>query len=114
MRPYTIFVDLDGTIVEHNYQPGVKEDVFLSGAIERLRTWSEQGHMIVVTTARTREEARRAINHIVVNCPGEVASVTGITTGVRVLINDRSPEGQDKAHAININRDEGIDGVVLE
>lgn len=114
MRPYTIFVDLDGTLVQHNHEPETNPDVFLPGALDRLDAWYKQGHLIVITTARNPFEAKETVALIRKRFDDMVPVVYQCTTGVRVLINDRSPEGQNKAFAINVNRDEGIDGVVLE
>jgi len=114
MRPYTIFVDLDGTLVEHNYEPTIKTDVFLPGALEMLKAWHDQGHKISITTARGYKEARGAMLKIRSYVSPSVQIIVRCTTGIRVLINDRSPEGENKAFAINVNRNEGLAGVVLE
>lgn len=113
-RPYTIFVDWDGTIVKHNYTPEFTPDEFLPGAVEMLKAWKEAGHTVVVTTARhgTLEMSKimTKMHEIIPHC----LIAWGLTTGPRVLINDRSPEGATKAFAINVDRDKGIGDVVLE
>lgn len=113
-RPYTIFVDWDGTIVKHNYTPETTPDEFLPGAVEMLKAWKEAGHMVVVTTARKRTlevtELAGKLHEVLPHC----LFIYGCTTGPRVLINDRSPEGMTKAFAINVDRDKGIGDVVLE
>jgi hypothetical protein len=36
--------------------------------------------------------------------------IMGISSGVRILINDKKPDGEKAAEAINLNRNEGFNG----
>ena len=46
------FLDVDGTLVVHNYSPEEQEDVFLPGAVDFLRNTSESS-VVILTTSRT-------------------------------------------------------------
>ena len=54
----TIAVDFDGTIVEHAYPRIGKEKLF---ALDTLRTLSQQGHKIILWTARDGEYLQDAV-----------------------------------------------------
>ena len=54
----TIAVDFDGTIVEHAYPRIGKERMF---AMDTLRALSQQGHKIILWTARDGEYLRDAV-----------------------------------------------------
>lgn len=114
VRPYTIFVDLDGTLIRHNYEPFTIPDVFLPHSLDRLEAWHKLGHLVVITTARNPLEAAKPMAIIRQRLVDDVAVIYGCSTGIRVLINDRGQDGQDKAFAVNVDRNKGLDGVVLE
>ena len=120
----TIFIDFDGCILHHdsvNYlnvhsQNRLEAEWLIPGVKEKLLQWFCQGYRIIITTGRPECQrsmmldflARAGIycNQLVLDCGA----------GVRYLINDREPEQPhfDKAVAINISRNSGLDGVQLE
>lgn len=113
MKKGTIFCDVDGTLVSHDDLKGSHPQKWLPGAKEQLLQWSRE-YAIVLTTSRTNVESLDAFLFKEGFSPRDVIIVESLPRGPRFLINDRSPDGQDKAHAINVDRNEGLAGVVLE
>lgn len=104
MRPMTIFVDLDGTLVYHNYSPETVDDIFIPGSLEKVREWVAGGHKVIITTGRTQKEAAQLIHCF----PAGVSFLWDCGTGPRVLINDHKFGEGEKAFAFNVVRDGGI------
>lgn len=107
----TIFVDLDGTIVHHNYDPVLTTDVFLPGALFKLNKWSED-YEIIITTARSEADCLHVMGKM--NNYGVKIKqwVFNLGTGPRYLIND-TKEGEAKARAIEVPRNQGLAWVEL-
>jgi hypothetical protein len=105
--PATIFIDLDGTIVQHQVPP-YKPSVLIPGVIEKLLQWRQEGHRIVLTTARPFLEAEEAL--VLLRNFGFAFDecVFSITPGKRYIINDRKYDDEDKAIGINLQRDKGL------
>lgn len=112
----TVFCDIDGTIFEYrqfNDYSAVPAKL-TPGTLIRLQEWTDQGHMIILTTARpeslrehTEEELRQ---HEV---PWDKL-VMGIERGPRYLINDESPsDPRPRANGICLQRDQGLWDVSL-
>lgn len=108
----TWFIDIDGTIVEHNgYLNGM--DKPLKGAINFLRSIPEED-FIIFTTARNssfREitESFLKVNHIRYNL-----ILFDLPSGERVIINDKKPSGLLMSHSINLERDEGLSDIIVK
>lgn len=118
-RARTILVDIDGTIFKQLHRwPSVyvvlPEDL-LPGVAEKFLRWHLWGDRIILMTARA--EAYREITE------GQLRTANlhwdlllmGLPSGVRILINDMKPEeqGETTAIAINLIRDEGMEGIDL-
>lgn len=109
----TIFCDVDGTLVVHNDLTGSKPHEWLPGAKERLLSWLTE-YRVVLTTSRT-EIKNLALFFLAEGLPpGGFSVIHNLPLGPRYLINDRSAAGDDKAFAINVNRNQGLTDVVLE
>ena len=114
MMPATIFCDIDGTIIAHRdcgQWSGDPEPV--PGAVEQMHRWHRQGHLIVLTTARsedTRQNTEAELEEVGV--PWD-RLVMDLTVGPRVLINDAAPERPVAAVAYSLARDEGLGQVVI-
>lgn len=107
----TIFVDLDGTLVYHNYDPVGVDDRFLPGALTKLYTWSKT-HDIIITTARSESDCQDVmgwLNTLEINIKKWIFN---LATGPRWLIND-TKDGEMKAKAIEVQRNRGLLGVEL-
>ena len=113
LRPKTIFCDIDGTLVRH-YPPTVVAHTdhkmeLLPGTHEKLLEWDKKAYRIILTTGR--KESLRSVteSQLAEACIIYDQLLMGIGGGVRVLINDRKPNGTfDTALAINIARDQGL------
>lgn len=111
-RPKTIFCDIDGTLIQHD-SPDISfrsdyKMIVISGTLEKLLEWDRKGYNIILTTGR--KESLRTITEKQLAEAGIFYDqlIMGIGGGERCLINDRKPDGQTTATAININRNEGI------
>lgn len=111
----TVFSDIDGTIWKHEYD--IRHSMngtqrLLPGAFDNFLEWHRQGFNIILTTGRPeflREETVRQLrelgifyNHLLMDCG----------PGPRVMIND-TPNGNAKAIAVNLTRDEGMEDLVI-
>lgn len=119
-RPKTIICDIDGTLTTH--EGGVclaaKKDKgdftdLLKGTLKQFEEWELKGYKIILITGR-KESMRK-------NTESFLASlgifydqlIMGVGGGVRVLINDRKSDGRDTAFAINVDRNEGLEGIEI-
>ena len=109
----TLFIDLDGTLVIHNYHPTETNDTVIGHAIHKLINWKKEGNVVVLTTARSREHTAMFVRRVYDDY-GFVFDhiLCGLPTGERILVND-SKDGTSKATAVQIARNEGIDGIWL-
>lgn len=117
-RPYTIFCDIDGTLVVHeppNTTSRPDHDmVLLQGTIEKIIEWDKLGYKIILTTGR--KESMRAATVIQLSDCGIFYDqlVMGIGGGKRILINDRKPSNDcDYALSVNLPRNSGIGNLIL-
>jgi NDP-sugar pyrophosphorylase family protein len=110
-KPKTIFCDIDGTILQHLHAISdviTQPAHILPGVREKLNEWDSLGYHIVLTTAR--KESVRVITEQQLLSQGIVWDqlIMGITSGVRVLINDKlSPHDPDRAVGMNMITNQG-------
>lgn len=106
----TLFVDIDGTIVEYRQFTNYKNTVPtpITSTIKINNNAYDDGHCIVLTTARPeylRMHTMKELDQLNVKYN---QLVMGIERGSRILINDRDPKlANDRAYAINVDRDKG-------
>lgn len=111
-RPTTVFLDIDGTLVEHAPPGQTSHPDFrpkpLSKTVAKMMEWDAKGYNIILVTGR--RESMRAVTEDQLKSLGIFYDqlVMGIGGGRRVLVNDRKPEGSDTAFAINLDRNKGI------
>lgn len=114
-KPRTLFIDIDGTIFKHGHRFSEldKEAAqVLDGVRAKLNEWDSHGHRIIFTTAR--KESARELTERQLRGAGFAWDqlVMGLTSGPRVLINDKLTSGApDRAVAVNLLTDAGFDGV---
>lgn len=117
-KPKTIFCDLDGTILKHVHKYSdinSQEATLLEGVIGKFNEWDSIGHKIILTSAR-KESARDVTEfHLQkLGIPYDYL-LMGITSGVRVLINDKLNQSSfDRSIAINVITDSGFQTVSWE
>lgn len=116
-RPKTIITDIDGTLIEH-VMPGADDyhertSKLLPGVKEKFQEWDAKGYNIVLITGR-RESSREFTEKQLTNLGLFWDQlIMGVGGGVRILINDIKPTGEETAIALNIKRDKGLDGITL-
>lgn len=107
------FVDIDGTLLEflQDFENVTRYRTLpaLPGAREKTSEWHCKGYQIILTTARP--ESLREITKEQLHNAGVIYDMLlmGIGSGPRILINDISIAGQEKAIAYNVKRN--IDGI---
>ena len=107
----TYFCDIDGTIFKYRkfetYQTSDAE--VIESTLEFLNVVKEQGHMIILTTARPDWLYNHTVKELVTNNVPFDRLIMGIERGPRYLINDMDPKKPGKrAIAMNLIRNEGI------
>tara|TARA_R100001015_G_C4610410_1_gene165773 strand:- start:231 stop:569 length:339 start_codon:yes stop_codon:yes gene_type:complete len=107
----TYFVDIDGTIFKYRkfetYESSKAE--VIPSTLEYLIRAKEEGHMVILTTARPEELRIHTVMELNTNNVPYDRLVMGIERGPRYLINDMDPKiKQERAIALNLIRDEGI------
>lgn len=112
----TIFCDIDGTLIRHEDKPDYSRlPEVLPGSREKLQAWIDQGYHVVLCTARkTKDEARIAEMLKALGIPHH-RLITGLSSGTRIVINDRKPHAIFTAQAgsLEIARDAGIGALDL-
>lgn len=117
-RPYTIFCDIDGTLVKHS-TPIQAQDPnhsleLLDGTKEKLLEWDKNGYNIILTTGR--KEGLRKSTEAQLARAGIIYDqlVMGIGGGKRFIVNDKKENSEEPyAIAINVERNKGIKNIEL-
>ena len=107
----TYFVDIDGTIfVYRKFEDYTNiPAVAIKSTKQYLQKVRDEGHMIILTTARPDYLRTHTIYELGKNNIPYSRLIMGIERGPRYLINDLSPnEPGDRAICYNLKRDEGI------
>lgn len=110
----TIFCDIDGTIFKYRKFETYKEvqPELTPGTFEKMSRWKEEGHMIVLTTARPEDFREHTIKELTEAGIVWDKLIMGIERGPRYLINDMDPNKPGvRATAFSIERDEGLTNV---
>ena len=111
VKKNTYFVDIDGTILKYRkfetYESSKAEPI--DSTVEYLNRVSEEGHMIVLTTARPEYLRDHTVVELHENYIPYDRLIMGIERGPRYLINDMDPNNPgERAIAINVERNKGI------
>jgi hydroxymethylpyrimidine pyrophosphatase-like HAD family hydrolase len=102
-----IFIDLDGTLVKHNYNPSQYPENYLSGTLQYLIKNKDKA--IILTTSRRYAHIKKIIDFLTINGILIHNVLCDLPTGKRILINDHKSDSEEKAIAINVIRDIGIE-----
>lgn len=109
--PKTLFIDLDGTLVHHNYTPFEVDDVFLPGAIAFLQEAKKSDCYCVLTTNRSHLAAEKTLHRLRSEFDFEFdRTLFDLPVGIRVLIND-TKDTEVRAIAIPVQRNVGLVGI---
>ena len=107
----TYFCDIDGTIFKYRkFETYTTTEVEpIKATVDQLNEWYDEGHMIVLTTARPEELREHTIEELELSNVPYDKLIMGIERGPRYIINDMDPNKPgERAIAINLKRDEGI------
>ena len=118
IRPVTFFCDIDGTLIKQgtaseNSNPEHTLEL-LPGTIKKLEEWDRKGYNIILTTGR--KESMRFATERQLQRAGIYYDqlVMGIGGGPRYLINNKKRDNETNyATAINLNFEEGINGIII-
>jgi len=110
----TIFCDIDGTLFNYrkfeSYKTS-KPDV-LDGAVEKMQAWKQEGHMIILTTARPEYLREHTVSELKESKIPYDRLIMEIERGPRFLINDMDPaKPGERATGINLLRDKGLGSI---
>lgn len=110
---HTWFIDIDGTIFKHNGYKFDGHDSLLPGVKEFFESIPEDDLIILVTsrtdeyknlTLKSLEENKIKYDEIIFNAP----------YGERIVVNDNKLSGLKTGKCINIERDEGLNNILVE
>ena len=107
----TYFCDIDGTIFKYRkFETYTTTEVEpIKATVDQLNKWYDEGHMVVLTTARPEELREHTIEELELSNVPYDKLIMGIERGPRYIINDMDPNKPgERAIAINLKRDEGI------
>lgn len=107
----TYFCDIDGTIFKYRkfetYKSTDAEPI--KATVDKLNEWHNQGHQIILTTARPETLKRHTAKELETSNIPYDKLVMGIERGPRYLINDMDPNKPgERAISINLERDKGL------
>jgi dTDP-glucose pyrophosphorylase len=114
-KPKTIFCDLDGTVLKHCHRFSdlhVSDPEILTGVNLKFNEWDSKGYRIILTTARKESAREMTEAHLrqLGLCWDHL--IMGVTSGVRVLINDKLRDSdKNRAVSVNLITDAGFDSI---
>lgn len=115
IRPKTIICDIDGTLIKHVVPGDTKlySDLLLPGTIKKLQEWDIKGYNIILLTGR--RESEREFTKKQLSALGIFYDqlIMGAGGGTRILINDKKPDGAHSAISFNIERNFGINDIIV-
>jgi len=115
LKKGTIFCDLDGTLIKHVPVPSpTGGDIeLLSGSVEKLKDFRDNGYVVVLTTGRTQSNIFGVLEKLRAVGLEFDQIICDLPIGVRHLIND-SKEKEVRAFAHAVVRDAGIKDVKIQ
>tara|TARA_Y100000034_G_C6853263_1_gene387367 strand:+ start:45 stop:404 length:360 start_codon:yes stop_codon:yes gene_type:complete len=112
----TIFCDIDGTLFKFREDFGSMMNYAepLKGVVQTTMEWHKKGYKVILVTGRP--EPFRKITEDQLRESGIIYDqlVMGAGSGPRYLINDKTPQGEQTAFSISIDRNEGLNTEILE
>ena len=105
---HTWLIDLDGTIVKHNYYLSNNKDLFLKGVRVFLKK-IPKNDVIIFLTSRKKKFKKSNIFFLLKNKVRFNSIIFDLPFGERILMNDIKPKNKLKtAISINLKRDFGL------
>ena len=106
--------DLDGTIFQHHGDTeGIqkKQPTVLRGVVNKFNEWELNGNYIILMTGRRESLRKRTEEHLqAFGIPYDIL-LMGVSSGERILINDKSILGDDTCFAVNVEKDKGFEDI---
>ena len=112
----TLFVDIDGTLVEYRKFSELSESILtpIQDVIDFVNDHYDNGSVVMITTARpstyelfTKQELEKIgvkYHQLIMDCG----------RGTRVILNDKDPENPiDRAVGINLDRNGGLTNITI-
>lgn len=117
--PGLLILDVDGTILPHMGSitsiaaAAGKILTPLPGVLDKINEAKEKGYFILITTARPK--SLKKLTKLQLHAARIVydAIVFGVGRGIRIICNDMTTDGKERAKAYNLVRDEGLSKVEL-
>ena len=112
-RPKTIFCDIDGTLWNHigniSEQATHEGHYLLPNTKEAIDKWDKLGYQIILTTGRKESLRKKTEDELLRVGIVYDKLIMGLGGGVRILINDRKPNGtKNTCYAVNLVRNKGL------
>lgn len=105
---HTWLIDLDGTIVKHNYYLSNNKDLFLKGVRVFLKK-IPKNDVVIFLTSRKKKFKKSTISFLLKNKVRFNSIIFDLPFGERILMNDIKPKNKLKtAISINLKRDFGL------
>lgn len=107
----TIFCDIDGTLFEYRkFETYMSTPaITLPGVREKMDKWNNEGHLVVLTTARPEDMREHTEKELADNSIPYGRLIMGLERGPRYLINDMDPaKPGERATGINLDRNVGF------
>jgi len=107
----SILCDIDGVLIKHRpHSDEIIENNLLLPGVEMLSKWKSEGHLIIITTARS-EKFRNGVSRLLTDLQIPYDRlIMGLRAGPRFLINDQKPSHPftSQATAVRLDRDTGL------
>ena len=116
-KPSTIFVDIDGTLLKHQHAISCvyqNKPKLLKGVRAKLDEWDSIGHCIILVTARKESARKITEKHLEELAIPYDKLIMGVSSGRRIIINDKQEEQFDRATAVNVITDQGFEAIDWE
>lgn len=116
MQTPTIFIDIDGTIIAHrgNLSKAMRYKTTVLNkevTLAKFNEWESKGYRIILTTGRPESMRKFTAKQLTREGFFWDQLIMGLGGGPRYLINDKGEKGENKAFAINVDRDKGLAGI---
>ena len=110
----TIFCDIDGTLCVHHediVRQHSEDLVLLPETLEVLKAWEKKGHRLILVTGRKESHRKELEEQLKKAGIFWDHLIMGLSNGPRVVINDVKIADQPRAEAINVVRNNGVQGL---
>lgn len=112
-KPKTFFLDYDATLIvqnSENHEEIVNNPApeLLPGTVEKINKWRAEGGYIVITTAREKIYRAQTIKHLDMCGIYYDELLMGITSGLRILVNNSKKNGDLTAKSYSLPYNYGL------